>query len=258
VQELKDGRTILVSNQPLAKGGWVDLQEDITEKRRAEQRITWLARHDTLTELVIFASSWRRPCGRRGPARALRCTGSTSTSSRRSTTPTGTLSGDALPQSVAQRLRAARARQRSRRTPVGGDEFAILQRNARKKEDTERLAARLLRAIEEPHEVAGRTIEIDASIGIVHAPENGSSADDLLKNVDVALYKAKFEGGGHFEFFTPTVDEKIRKRQQLEADLKYKLDRGEPFSATSRSSISSRIRSRASRRSCAGTTPSAG
>ena len=52
VQELKDGRTILVSNQPLANGGWVDLQEDITEKRRAEQKITWLARNDTLTEIA--------------------------------------------------------------------------------------------------------------------------------------------------------------------------------------------------------------
>ena len=50
-RHLKDGRTILVSNQPLPDGGWVDLLEDITEKREAEHKISWLARHDTLTEL---------------------------------------------------------------------------------------------------------------------------------------------------------------------------------------------------------------
>jgi PAS domain-containing protein len=73
-QVLKSGRIILVSNQPLAGGGWVDIQEDITEKRQAEQKIDWLARHDTLTEiqsaslsraarkLVRDAASRRRLC----------------------------------------------------------------------------------------------------------------------------------------------------------------------------------------------------
>jgi predicted signal transduction protein with EAL and GGDEF domain len=51
-QFLKNGRTVLVSNQPLAGGGWVDIQADITEKRQAEQKIDWLARHDTLTEIA--------------------------------------------------------------------------------------------------------------------------------------------------------------------------------------------------------------
>jgi predicted signal transduction protein with EAL and GGDEF domain len=74
--------------------------------------------------------------------------------------------------------------------------------------------------------VAGRTIEIDASIGIVYAPENGSTVDDL-KNVDVALYKTKFAGGGQFSFFTQEEDEKVRTRHQLENDLKYALDRGQ-------------------------------
>ena len=229
VQELKDGRTILVSNQPLANGGWVDLQEDITEKRSAEQRITWLARHDTLTELANrfhFREQLEQAlrAARHGDGFALHWIDLDKFKEVNDTY--GHPVGDALLQSVAQRLRAA-VRGNDLVGRLGGDEFAILQRNARKKENTEGLAARLLRAIEEPHKIAGHSLEIDASIGIVQAPEDGSTADDLLKNVDVALYQAKFEGSGHFVFFTPAENEKIRERHRLEADLKHALDRGE-------------------------------
>jgi hypothetical protein len=51
-QHLKNGRIILVTNQPLADGGWVDIQEDVTEKTQAQDRIAWLARHDALTEVA--------------------------------------------------------------------------------------------------------------------------------------------------------------------------------------------------------------
>ena len=51
-QHLKSGRVILVTNQPLVDGGWVDIQEDITERRKAEEKISWLARHDSLTEIA--------------------------------------------------------------------------------------------------------------------------------------------------------------------------------------------------------------
>jgi diguanylate cyclase (GGDEF)-like protein len=229
VQDLKDGRTILVNNQPLAAGGWVDLQEDITEKRRAEQRISWLARHDTLTEIANrfhFREQLEQALrtARPGDGFALHWVDLDKFKEVNDTY--GHPVGDALLQSVARRLRAV-VRGSDLVGRLGGDEFAILQRNARKKEEAERLAGRLLCAIEEPHEVAGRTIEIDASIGIVYAPENGSIVDDLLKNVDVALYKAKFAGGGQFSFFTQEEDEKVRTRHQLENDLKYALDRGQ-------------------------------
>ncbi len=229
VQELKDGRTILVNNQPLPNGGWVDLQEDITEKQRAEQRITWLARHDTLTEIANrfhFREQLEQALrgARPGDGFALHWIDLDKFKEVNDTY--GHPVGDALLKSVARRLRAV-VRGNDIVGRLGGDEFAILQRNARRKEDTERLAVRLLRAIGEPHQVAGRALEIAASIGIVHAPENGSTVDELLKNVDVALYKGKFQGGGQFAFFTPDEDEKIRERPQIEIDLKYALDRRE-------------------------------
>ena len=92
-QHLKSGRIVLVSNQPLAGGGWVDIQEDITEKRLAEQKIDWLARHDTLTE-IANRHHFREQLEKAGsaqfePEAALPCIGSISTTSRKSMTPSG-------------------------------------------------------------------------------------------------------------------------------------------------------------------------
>ncbi len=84
-RHLKNGRIILVTNQPMPEGGWVDLQEDITEKSQAEQKITWLARHDTLTEIANrfhfreTLDSWFQQLS---PAPGLRFIGSTSTTSK--------------------------------------------------------------------------------------------------------------------------------------------------------------------------------
>ena len=91
-QHLKSGRIVLVSNQPLAGGGWVDIQEDITEKRQAEQKIDWLARHDTLTEIANrhhFREQLENWFSALEPAAALPCIGSISTTSRKSMTPSG-------------------------------------------------------------------------------------------------------------------------------------------------------------------------
>jgi len=227
VQELKDGRTILVTNQPLSNGGWVDLQEDITEKRRAEQQISWLARHDALTEIANrfhfreqlefalhglqrndgFALHWIDLDKFKDVNDSL-----------------GHPVGDMLLKSVARRLRE------SVRGPdivgrLGGDEFAVLQRHAKRACDAERLATRLLRAVSEAHHVAGEVLQVDASIGIAYAPEHGLTVDELLKNVDVALYKAKSRGGKRFAFFAPGEDDKIHERHRLEIDLKSALER---------------------------------
>ena len=204
-------------------------EEDITEKQRAEQRITWLARHDTLTEIANrfhFREQLEQALRGARPGNGFSLLWIDLDKFKEVNDTYGHPVGDALLKSVARRLRGA-VRGNDLVGRLGGDEFAILQRNARKREDTERLAGRLLRAIGEPHQVAGRTLSINASIGIAHAPENGATVDDLLKKVDVALYKSKFQGGGGFAFFNAGEDEKIRDQHQLEIDLKYALDRGE-------------------------------
>ncbi len=229
VQELKDGRTILVTNQPLADGGWVDLQEDITEKRRAEQKICWLARHDALTEIANrfdFHERLEHALTDLQPDAGFALLWLDLDKFKDVNDTFGHPVGDMLLRSVARRLRET-IRGPDLVGRLGGDEFAILQRNAKRKGDAEGLAIRLLRSIGEPHHVEGHTLQIDASIGIVHAPEDGFTVEALLKNVDIALYKAKSRGGGCFAFFEPGEDEKFRERHQLEADLKNALARHE-------------------------------
>jgi predicted signal transduction protein with EAL and GGDEF domain len=73
--------------------------------------------------------------------------------------------------------------------------------------------------------VAGKMLQIEASIGIAHAPENGTTVDELMKNADIALYKAKSHGGKCFSFFEPGEDERIRQTHPLESDLKSALEK---------------------------------
>ena len=229
VQELHDGRTILVSNQPLANGGWVDLQEDITEKRRAEQKITWLARNDTLTEIANrfhFREELEHALRDLQPHDGFAIHWIDLDKFKDVNDTYGHPVGDQLLKSVARRLRET-ARGLDLVGRLGGDEFAVLQRQTKRVSDAERLAARLLRAVSEPHHVAGHSLHVDACIGIALSPEHGRTIDELLKNVDVALYKAKSRGGNCFAFFEPGEDEKIKERHQLETDLKFALERNE-------------------------------
>ncbi len=229
VQELKDGRIILVTNQPLTGGGWVDLQEDITEKRHAEQKINWLARHDALTETsnrFHFREQLENALNELDSSGAFAILWLDLDKFKGVNDTIGHPVGDLLLRSVADRLRET-VRGPDLVGRLGGDEFAILQCNARRRSDSEGLATRVLRAIREPHHIGEHMLQIDASIGIARAPDDGTTLDDLLKNVDIALYKAKSRGGGCFEFFEPGEDEQFRERHQLEADLKLALGRQE-------------------------------
>jgi diguanylate cyclase (GGDEF)-like protein len=203
VQELRDGRKFLVTYQPLADGGWVDIQEDITEKRRAEQKIEWLARHDPLTGVAnrfhfreTFETALRDLS--EGSSLALHWLDLDQFKTVNDTL--GHPVGDALLKAVAQRLRAS-VRRTDQLSRLGGDEFAVLQSGVRHTDQCERLARRILNDISRPYNIVGHAISINASIGIVKAPEHGKTVDELLKNADIALYDVKKEGRRGFALF---------------------------------------------------------
>ena len=77
---------------------------------------------------------------------------------------------------------------------LGGDEFAIIQANVRDTDSSEALAARIVETISKPYEINGHRIEISTSIGMTLAPRDGTDADRLMKNADLALYRTKAEG----------------------------------------------------------------
>ncbi|WP_295806856.1 EAL domain-containing protein [uncultured Nitratireductor sp.] len=221
-QELRDGRTILISHQPMRGGGWVATYEDITERHKAQAQVAYMARHDTLTDLPnrmmmreqleeILAGSTER-----GLYTAVMCVDLDNFKSINDTL--GHPVGDGLLRAVAGRIRNT-VRETDAVARLGGDEFVVVQGNIEKPEQASSLAKRLIEALDEPYIIEGHQVLTGASVGIAVAslePE----ADDLLMQADVALYQAKGDGRGIFRFYEPGMNKRLQRRRTLEAELR--------------------------------------
>ena len=229
VRQLADGRTVSVSFQPLPGGGWVDVHEDITEKRSVEERITRLVQIDTLTDVAnrrYFRERLAELCEMRGCAGGFAVHWLDLDRFKEVNDTLGHPVGDALLKEVARRLSGI-VRGGDLVSRLGGDEFAIIQVAIEREEQASALARRVLDVIGKPYFVANQRVSIGTSIGIVLAPEHGMTPDDLLKNADIALYRAKSAGRGNAVFFHPDQGEELRQRRELELDLKKGLEEGQ-------------------------------
>ena len=110
---------------------------------------------------------------------------------------------------------------------LGGDEFSIILNSVVSPEDAAQVAERLIDTLMLPYNIDGLEIVIGASIGVAFAPADGETADDLLKNADMALYRAKSEGRGTYHFFEKSMDEQVQKRRTMEGNLRKALSTGE-------------------------------
>ncbi|SDB11415.1 putative bifunctional diguanylate cyclase/phosphodiesterase [Bauldia litoralis] len=111
-------------------------------------------------------------------------------------------------------------------TRLGGDEFAILQPDARPV-DAERLSGAVLASFETDFVVEGHVISLGASCGIARAPDDGVTLIELMKNADLALYRAKADGRGRCRFFLPEMADAVRRRREREADLRRAIENDE-------------------------------
>jgi diguanylate cyclase (GGDEF)-like protein len=226
--ELPNGRVIDICNSPMPDGGWVATHEDITERRRAEKIIAHMAHHDSLTDLpnrVLFQerlTQMLEDCGGNRVAvfyldldnfKAINDT-------------LGHQFGDELLKLVAQRLRDC-VKQNITVARVGGDEFAIIFPDIAALDDAAELARNICEAIGDPYDLFGHIVVTETSIGIAVAPDNGTQSDQLLKNADMALYRAKADGRGTFRFFEPEMDASIKARRALENSLREALMEGQ-------------------------------
>ncbi len=110
---------------------------------------------------------------------------------------------------------------------LGGDEFAIILSGPFDSERTQALAQAILDRVGRPLSIDGHQIATGVSIGIAIGPDDGADPDQLLKNADLALYRAKRDGRGVYRFFEPALDAAARKRRQLELDLREALRLGQ-------------------------------
>ena len=238
-------RSIAVSHRSLRDGGWVATYDDITERRQAERRVAYLARHDELTGLMN-RSSFLAHCDavlieaqRRGAPAAVHCLGVDRF--KEVNERFGQAVGDALLRGIGRRIVEAVGDATVAR--LGGDEFAVIQARPAAIADIEVMAARLTRALADPFTVQAIDIAVSASVGYAVYPADGTVADVLITSADFALATAKQAGGNVARGFEPDMDAARRDRRALEADLGLALANGElevffqPFVATQRLAI---------------------
>ena len=203
---------------------------DVTEQRQAEARVIFMAHHDHLTSLpnrVLFKlrlDDALSESARRGTRIAVHCIDLDFFKTVNDTL--GHSIGDAVLQTAAERIRAA-VREDDVVARLGGDEFAVIQFGAQQTDDVSRLAARVIETVSAPYPIAGQQVTLGASIGIALAPEDAVEREAILKNADVALYRAKADGKGVYRFFESGMDAQLRARRQLEIDLRGALEAGE-------------------------------
>lgn len=229
IQALPDGRIIRVTYQPLADGGWVDMQEDITAQRRSDEKIEWLAHHDTLTEIpnrFHFRARLEHQFETYDPRQGFALLWLDLDRFKEINDRLGHIVGDGLLKSVAERLRSSlRAGDVVGR--LGGDEFAILQVGVDREDLADNLARRILQNIRRTHEVYGHRLHIDASIGIALAPHHGQDPEQLFACADMALYQAKSMGRGIHSIYTPGAVIEGSAPNPLRAELQDAVDRDE-------------------------------
>ena len=199
---------------------------DITERKEAEARIAHMAHHDALTDLpnrVLFRQRMADALAQR--SRTGNLIGALCIDLDNFKLVNDTLGhpiGDRLLQDVAARIERVL---RPRDTParLGGDEFAVLVPEMKSPQELGILAQRLIQVVSEPYVIEGHMVTVGSTIGIAVAPTDGSDADHLLRNADMALYRAKAAGKSTFRFFEPEMDAQAQARRQLEIDLRSAL-----------------------------------
>lgn len=203
---------------------------DITELKRSEARISYLATRDSLTELpnrLLFNDRLEQGL----------------ISARRSGDALGVLFidldrfknindslghhvGDQLLKEVAQRM-AACIRRGDTLARLGGDEFVIALEHLKRAEDAAQVATKIVRALSRPAEVGGNTLNTSCSIGISIYPNDAEDAATLMKNADTAMYYAKEKGRNNFQFFSPDMNVRAVERHKLEVSLRRALEHGD-------------------------------
>jgi diguanylate cyclase (GGDEF)-like protein len=230
VDEFADGRLVCVTRQPMVGGGWVATHLDVTEQRKSEARITYMAQHDALTGLP------NRMLLRDRMEHALAITREGGSNLavlmldldrfKEVNDTLGHPTGDSLLQAVAMRLRGC-IRETALIARLGGDEFAVIDYVKKPVVEAAALAERIRKALCTPFDLGDHQVTTGTSIGIAIAPRDGAGSDEILKSADLALYSAKSGGRGSFRFFEPELDRLMHARRNLERDMRDALARGE-------------------------------
>ncbi|MDO9060778.1 MAG: diguanylate cyclase, partial [Bradyrhizobium sp.] len=203
----------------------INVVDDVTERRRADERIAHLAHYDALTDLpnrVLFRDQIERELQRTSQGEQFALLYIDIDEFKGINDSLGHHVGDELLKAVAGRIRSCIG-ETDLIARLGGDEFAVIQTGVRNVRDVVEFVTRIHESIRQPYQCLGHQLSTDASIGIALAPQDGTDLDQLIKNADLAMYGAKAGGRRTHRFFEPAMDASAKARLAMEQDLRQAL-----------------------------------
>jgi diguanylate cyclase (GGDEF)-like protein/PAS domain S-box-containing protein len=202
---------------------------DITERRQAEARIAHMAHHDGLTNLpnrALFQERLKKELDPSEGNKRVAVLYVDLDLFKNVNDSFGHPIGDRLLTMVAERLRSE-VRGNNLVARLGGDEFAVIMASNVSPNEISDLAVRLIKVLSAAYGIDQMEVVIGASIGVAVSPHDGDTSEELMRNADMALYRAKEDGGGVHRFFEKVMDLQVQKRREMEIDLRRAFANGE-------------------------------
>ena len=206
----------------------INVVEDVTDRRAAEEKIAHLAHYDALTDLpnrVLFRGRIERELEKAAGGGQFALLYIDIDEFKGINDSLGHHVGDELLKSVARRIRRCISDD-DLIARLGGDEFAVIRTGVTSADEVASFVTRVHEAIRQPYQCLGHQLSTDASIGIALAPNDGTDHDQLIKNADLAMYAAKSGGRRMHRFFEPAMDASAKARLTMEQDLRQALANG--------------------------------
>ena len=222
LDRLSNGKVYATNRRPLAEGGWLTVHEDVTARKRAEDRIEQMAWRDELTGVANRARLMHEMAALlendRGAESKTALILVDLDDFKGVNDTHGHPFGDALLKAVAQRLTRA-AGDNVIVARIGGDEFALLQTYCENDDASAELAERILQAIRQPFTIDDFMLAVRPSLGVARCPRDGRDLETLFKAADLALYSAKSGGRDRVGYYEPKLEIELREARALKAEL---------------------------------------
>ena len=221
-------RRIRIRDQANEPRYLIHVVEDVTDRRRANEKIAHMAHFDALTDLpnrALFREQIERELAKVASGGQFALLYIDVDEFKGINDSLGHHVGDELLKAIAARIRAC-LKPGDLIARLGGDEFAVIQTGIESSADVLSFVTRIHEEIRRPYHCLGHQLSTDASIGIALAPQDGTDLDQLIKNADLAMYGAKAEGRRTYRFFVPAMDASAKARLTMEQDLRQALVNG--------------------------------